>query len=91
MSGYTWCAGDVFDGHMDANVRHGACTYTFFDGRQLDCQWTHGYCAEFNEVQRQVLAKFSVSEAVLRVVGVGGEGGLTAAVQRFRAAGELHA
>ena len=88
-SGYTWNAGDVFDGFMEGNIRHGACTYTFFNGQRLECQWIHGRCSEFNQAQHAVLAKFSVCATILQRIGVGGQGGVAAAEQRFRTAGVL--
>ena len=74
---------------MAGNTRHGPATYTFFNGRQLECQWNNGRCPEFNEAQREVVGGFSVVEGVLRLVGVAGQGGLGAALQRFRSHGEV--
>lgn len=86
---YTWSAGDVFDGCMSGGARHGPCTYTFFNGRRINCEWRNGHCPEFNEQQQTVLAEFSKSKDILEKIGIGGEGGVTAAVQRFRIGGEL--
>ena len=86
---YTWSAGDVFDGCMAGGARHGPCTYTFFNGRRINCEWKNGHCPEFNEQQQIVLAEFSKSKDILEKIGIGGEGGVTAAVQRFRTGGEL--
>lgn len=74
---------------MDGNIRHGPCTYTFFNGQRLECQWSDGCCPEFNEAQRRVLAGFSVVSAILEQIGVGGQGGVGAALQGFRRGGEL--
>ncbi len=85
---YSWCAGDVFDGCMSGNTRHGPCSYTFFNGRRLECQWNNGRCPEFNETQKAVLAGFSIVAAALERIGVAGQGGAGAALRSFRRAGE---
>jgi hypothetical protein len=90
-AGYNWSAGDVFDGFMEGNTRHGPCIYTFFNGLRLECHWSQGSCPQFNEVQQAVLAKFSVGAAILQRIGVGGTGGVAAAVQRLRAGGACDA
>ncbi len=86
---YSWCSGDVFEGFMEGNTRHGPCTYTFFNGQRHEFQWSDGCCPEFNEAQRRVLDGFSVVSAILEQIGVGGLGGVGAALQSFRRGGEL--
>lgn len=87
---YCWSAGDVFDGCMSGNARHGPCTYTFFNGLRLECVWNRGHCSEFKDVQRSVLAQFSISSSTLEKIGVGGQAGVRAVVQSFRMAGEFY-
>jgi hypothetical protein len=52
---FTWNAGDEFDGGFSRSVRHGPCTYTFFNGERFECTWQHGRCAEFNAQQSIVI------------------------------------
>ena len=47
-------AGDKFDGERKDNLRHGACTYTFFNGETFSCTWAGGRCLEFIALQRAV-------------------------------------
>ena len=51
---YFWNAGDKYDGEYKANVRHGACVYTFFNGETLACTWVEGRCPEFTARQSAV-------------------------------------
>jgi len=37
-------AGDKYDGKWKDNQRHGACTYTFFNGETFNCTWADGGC-----------------------------------------------
>ena len=56
---YSWNAGDQYDGEYKADVRHGACTYTFFNGETLNCTWVDGRCPEFTARQAALRAAFS--------------------------------
>jgi hypothetical protein len=53
--GYSWNAGDTYDGGFKADVRHGASTYTFFNGETFNCTWTDGRCPKFTSRQRTIL------------------------------------
>ena len=53
---YSWNAGDSYDCGFKAGVRHGACTYTFFNGETFNCTWADGRCPEFTARQRAVQA-----------------------------------
>jgi len=53
---YSWSAGDKYDGGFKGDVRHGACTYTFFNGETFNCWWASGRCPEFTARQRAVKA-----------------------------------
>ena len=52
---YSWSAGDKMVCHIKKNIRHGACTYTFFNGETFSCTWVDGRCPEFSARQRLVL------------------------------------
>jgi hypothetical protein len=49
-------AKDKFDGGFKAGRRHGACTYTFFNGETFRCTFVEGWCHEFNLRQMAVQA-----------------------------------
>ena len=53
--GCSYNAKDKFDGVFKADKRHGACTYTFFNGETFTCTFVEGRCAEF--VQRQAAVR----------------------------------
>jgi hypothetical protein len=55
-SHYTRNAGDVYQGGFKDGKRHGACTYTFFNGETAQFTWVNGVCPEFNARQAQALA-----------------------------------
>ena len=46
--GYTWKAGDVYDGHWKRDARHGDCEYTWFNGETLKCLWVDGKSTEWS-------------------------------------------
>ena len=41
---YSFNAGDRMDGGFKADMRHGACTYMFFNGETFKCTWADGRC-----------------------------------------------
>jgi hypothetical protein len=47
------------------SFRHGACTYTFFNGETFRCTWADGRCAEFSAQQRLVLASTDPKRAAV--------------------------
>ena len=53
---YSWNAGDKMDCGFKTDVRHGTCTYTFFNGETFNCWWASGRCPEFTARQRAVRA-----------------------------------
>ena len=53
---YFWNAGDKMDCGFKHDVRHGTCTYTFFNGETFNCWWASGRCPEFTARQRAVRA-----------------------------------
>jgi hypothetical protein len=67
---FAWSAGDVYQGGYKGDKRHGACTYTFFNGVTAQFTWVDGTCAEFNARQAEVkaahAAKFSLVSNVLQ-------------------------
>ena len=60
---FSWNAGDKIDGGFKDNVRHGACTYTFFNGETFNCTWVDGRCPEFTARQSAVQAASAQAEA----------------------------
>jgi hypothetical protein len=60
---YSWNAGDKYDGGFKASLRHGACTYTFFNGETFNCTWADGGCPEFTVRQRMVRAALDPASA----------------------------
>jgi hypothetical protein len=55
LGGCSYNAKDKIDGVFKADKRHGACTYTFFNGETFPCTFVEGRCAEF--VQRQAAVR----------------------------------
>ena len=55
LGGCSFNANDKIDGVFKADKRHGACTYTFFNGETFPCTFVEGRCAEF--VQRQAAVR----------------------------------
>jgi hypothetical protein len=53
---YSWHAGDSYRGGWRGGKRHGACTYTFFNGETFECKWSEDYCLEFHHKQAQILS-----------------------------------
>ena len=49
-------AKDKIDGVFKERKRHGACTYTFFNGETFRCTFVEGRCAEFDQRQAAVRA-----------------------------------
>jgi hypothetical protein len=66
---YSWNAGDRYDGGFKAGVRHGACTYTFFNGETFNCTWADGRCPEFTARRRAVQAAPDRASAQARAQG----------------------
>jgi hypothetical protein len=66
---YSWNAGDRMDCGFKAGVRHGACTYTFFNGETFNCTWADGRCPEFTARQRAVQAAPDHASAQARAQG----------------------
>jgi len=62
-------AGDVYDGGWKDSMRHGECTYTFFNGETFTCTWADGSCPEFTERQRAVQAAPDHESAQARAQG----------------------
>ncbi len=54
--GCSYNAKDKIDGVFKENKRHGACTYTFFNGETFPCTFVEGRCDEFNIRQAAVRA-----------------------------------
>ncbi len=46
---YSWNAKDKIDGIFKERKRHGACTYTFFNGEMFRCTFVEGRCAKFDQ------------------------------------------
>jgi hypothetical protein len=63
--GYSWSAGDKMECEVKKSVRHGACTYTFFNAETFRCTWVDGRCAEFSARQRLVLASTDPKRAAV--------------------------
>lgn len=58
---------NMYDGGHRANVRHGACTYTFFTGEVFACTWADGICHEFAKRQKAIVnAAHSPSETLFQ-------------------------
>ena len=55
LGGCSYNAKDKIDGVFKESKRHGACTYTFFNGETFPCTFVEGRCAEF--VQRQAAVR----------------------------------
>jgi hypothetical protein len=53
--GYTWKAGDVYDGHWKRDVRHGDCEYTWFNGETLKCRWVDGKSTEWSLKNAEII------------------------------------
>ncbi len=62
---YTWSAGDQMHCCFQFGKRHGACTYTFFNGETFRCTWVNGRCPEFCARQRLVLASTDPKRAAV--------------------------
>jgi hypothetical protein len=56
LGGCSFNANDKIDGFFKAGKRHGACTYTFFNGETFLCAFVEGRCAEFDQRQAAVRA-----------------------------------
>ena len=54
--GYTWRAGDVYDGEWEKDARHGDCEYTWFNGEKLKCRWVNGKSPEWTAENAEILA-----------------------------------
>ena len=67
--GYSWSAGDKMVCEVKKSVRHGACTYTFFNGETFRCTWVDGRCPEFSARQRLVLAHPDEASIEARAAG----------------------
>ncbi len=65
---YSWNAGDRMDCGFKANVRHGACAYTFFNGETLNCTWVDGHCPEFTARQSAVRAASVQAKAAAEAI-----------------------
>ena len=66
---YSWSAGDKLDCLIKKNTRHGACTYTFFNGETIVCRWVDGHCPEFSARQRLVLDRPDKASSRARAAG----------------------
>ena len=62
----TWSAGDRMKCSFKDDKRHGACTYTFFNGETFECSWIDGKCPEFTARQRAVLVAPDRESALVR-------------------------
>jgi len=73
LPGCDYCcnAGDKYDGGFKADVRHGACSYTFFNGETLNCTWAEGHCPEFVARQAAILASYSSCCSILESLNQG--------------------
>jgi hypothetical protein len=58
---------DKYDGGWKANKRHGAFTYTFFNGEIFHGSYVEGCCPEFNDRQAAVRAAPDRSSAQARL------------------------
>jgi hypothetical protein len=52
---YTYKAGERYSGGWRDDKRHGACTYTFFNGETARFTWAEDVCLEFNARQSAIL------------------------------------
>ena len=55
-----WCSGDIMTCSFKDGVRHGDCTYTFFNRDTLNCRWIDGRCAAFESAQRKIIESFGM-------------------------------
>ena len=62
-------ANDKIDGVFKADKRHGACTYTFFNGEIFPCTFVEGRCAEFDQRQADVRAAPDAASVQARAEG----------------------
>jgi hypothetical protein len=58
LDDYSWSAGDKMDCCFKFDKRHGACTYTFFNGETFSCTWVDGRCPEFSARQKKHATNF---------------------------------
>ena len=68
FGGCSYNAKDKIDGVFKAGKRHGACTYTFFNGETFPCTFVEGRCAEF--VQRQAAVRAAPDAASVKAKAV---------------------
>jgi hypothetical protein len=66
---YSWSAGDKMVCEIKKGVRHGECTYTFFNGETFSCTWVDGRCPAFSARQRLVLAHPDEASMEARAAG----------------------
>ena len=66
FGGCSYNAKDKIDGVFKADKRHGACTYTFFNGETFPCTFVEGRCAEFDQRQAAVRAAPDAASAQAR-------------------------
>jgi hypothetical protein len=69
LGGCSFNAKDKFDGVFKENKRHGACTYTFFNGETFNCTFVEGRCAEFDQRQAAVRAAPDAASVQARAEG----------------------
>ena len=66
LGGCSINAKDKIDGVFKADKRHGACTYTFFNGETFPCTFVEGRCAEFDQRQAAVRAAPDAASVLAR-------------------------
>ncbi len=74
LGGYSYNSKDKFDGVFKAGKRHGACTYTFFNGETFRCTFVEGRCAEFDQRQAAVRAAPDAASVQARAAKAAAEG-----------------
>ena len=67
--GYTWRAGDVYDGDWEKDVRHGDCEYTWFNGEKLKCRWVNGKSPEWTAKNAEILARPPIDVQIWDLAG----------------------
>jgi hypothetical protein len=58
--GYSWRAGDVYDGGWKNDDRHGECEYTWFNGQKLKCMWFKGKSPQWSAKNAEILPAIDV-------------------------------
>ena len=67
--GYTWKAGDVYDGYWEEGVRHGECEYTWFNGEKLTCRWVDGKSTEWAAKNTEILGRPAIDVQIWDLAG----------------------